>query len=65
MPGQSRHDDARWDNFARACFTVEGKPRAWSNQADGPALQSLAVLQAYQWIDDTTRAIARELIGAT
>jgi len=64
VPGQSRHDDARWDNFARACFTVEGKPRAWSNQADGPALQSLAVLQAYQWIDDTTRAIARELIGA-
>ena len=57
-------DDTRWDNFARACFTLEGNPRPWSNQSDGPALQSLALLQAYRWVDDETRDTARDLIVA-
>jgi glucoamylase len=29
-----------------ACFTVEGQPRPWSEQNDGPAIQTVAILAA-------------------
>ena len=45
-----------------ACFTVDGQPRPWTEQSDGPALQTLAVLQAYSRLDAATKAVADELI---
>ena len=42
----------------RACFTIEGGLRAWSNQSDGPALQTLAILQLFSQLDQPTQAAA-------
>jgi glucoamylase len=56
--------DGHWDDFARACFTIEGTPRKWGNQSDGPALQTLALLQAFTLVDSSSQAMALELIAA-
>jgi glucoamylase len=48
--------------LAHAVFTVDGQPRPWTEQTDGPALQTLAVLQAWDRLDDRTKSQARELI---
>ncbi|MBN9110655.1 MAG: hypothetical protein J0I34_17980 [Pseudonocardia sp.] len=50
-------------HVARAAFTIEGDPRAWSDQSDGAALQTLAVMTAWDDLDDTTRAVARDLVA--
>ena len=50
-----------------ASYTIEGQPREtphWSEQTDGPALQTLAILQAYSQLDAPTQATARTVIGA-
>ena len=54
-----------------ASYTIEGKPRekpdgtpAWTEQTDGPALQTLAILQAFPQLDAPTQATARTVIGA-
>jgi glucoamylase len=49
--------------LAHACFTIEGQPRPWTEQSDGPALQTLAILQAWGQLDEATRAIATEIIS--
>ena len=34
-------------HYGRASFLIDGTPRNWSDQTDGPALQTLAILQLY------------------
>jgi glucoamylase len=48
--------------LGHACFTVGGDPRPWTEQSDGPALQTLAILQAYTKVDAPTQATARAVI---
>ena len=48
--------------LAHACFTIEGQPRPWTEQTDGPALQTLAMLAAYGQLDQATQAIAAQVI---
>jgi glucoamylase len=45
-----------------ACFTVDGRPRPWSEQNDGPALQTLAILAAWDLLDQDTRGTATALV---
>lgn len=49
--------------LARACYTIEGQPRNWTDQNDGPALQTLAVLEAFTQLDPATQNTARALIA--
>jgi glucoamylase len=51
-------------NFDRASFYVNGTPRNWSDQTDGPALQTLAMLQMYAQLDAPTQAVASAAIAA-
>ena len=51
-------------DFDRACFYIDGAQRPWTNQADGPALQVLALLAMYRQLDAPTQAIAAQLIDA-
>ncbi|MBV9314834.1 MAG: hypothetical protein JO100_14155 [Pseudonocardia sp.] len=46
-----------------ACFTVAGQARPWSEQNDGPALQSIAILAAYDKLDAATQVAARTLLA--
>jgi glucoamylase len=45
-----------------ACFTVVGEVRPWSEQNDGPAIQSIAIFAAYDKLDAATQAAARTLL---
>ncbi len=48
------------NHFSRAACTIEGEPRdPWGDQNDGPALQTLAILQAFNQLDSTTQDSAR------
>jgi len=49
-------------HFARASFTIEGQPRDWTDQDDGPALQSLAIMMAYSQLDAPTQTIAQSIV---
>ncbi|MGO9961664.1 MAG: glycoside hydrolase family 15 protein [Solirubrobacteraceae bacterium] len=49
--------------MSHACFTIEGQSRPWSEQSDGPALQSLAMLQAFPQLDAATQATATAVIN--
>jgi glucoamylase len=49
-------------HFGRAAFTVNASPRDWSDQTDGPALQTIALLQLYGKLDAPTQAIAAHVI---
>jgi glucoamylase len=49
--------------LAHACFTIQGQPRPWTEQADGPALQTLAMLQAFGQLDKSTQALAKKIIA--
>jgi glucoamylase len=55
-------DDAA-PTLAHACFTIQGQPRPWTEQNDGPALQSLAMLQAFPQLDGAAQDIARQVIA--
>jgi glucoamylase len=44
--------------LARACFTIEGQPRDWTDQNDGPALRTVAILAAFAQLDAPARATA-------
>src|SRR5918998_1990962 len=46
-----------------ACFTIEGQPRPWSEQNDGPAIQTVAILAAFEQLDPATQRLATALIG--
>ena len=48
--------------LARASYTIEGQPRDWTDQNDGPALQSLAVLRCFDQLDQATRDTARVVV---
>jgi glucoamylase len=56
------HDNAT-PTMAHACFTIEGQSRPWTEQSDGPAMQTLAMLHAFPQLDQPTQAIAAEVIG--
>jgi glucoamylase len=49
--------------LAHACFTIEGRSRPWTEQGDGPALQTLAILQAFPRLDAATRTVAAQIIA--
>jgi glucoamylase len=49
--------------IGHACYTIEGQARPWSDQSDGPALQTLAILQAYPQLDTPTQTTAVTVIG--
>src|SRR6202167_4211906 len=51
-------------DFDRASFYINGTQRPWTNQTDGPALQTIALLQLYASLDPNTQAIAKSLINA-
>lgn len=47
-----------------ACFTIAGDSRPWTEQNDGPALQSITILAGYEQLDARTQKTAVELINA-
>jgi glucoamylase len=51
-------------DFDRASFYVNGTQRPWTDQTDGPALQTIALLGMYQQLDAATQAIAASLVSA-
>jgi glucoamylase len=51
-------------HFGRASFLIDGSPRDWSDQTDGPALQTLAILQMYARLDTPIQAVASAVIAA-
>jgi glucoamylase len=51
-------------DFDRGAFLIDGTPRAWTNQTDGPALQTLAILQLFGQLDAPTQALAGLVIAA-
>jgi glucoamylase len=52
-------------HFDRASFFINGTPRTyWTDQTDGPALQTLAILQMYAQLDAPTQAVAGAVIAA-
>jgi glucoamylase len=51
-------------HFDRASFLINGTPRDWTDQTDGPALQTLAVLQLFAQLDPATQAVASGVIAA-
>jgi glucoamylase len=51
-------------DFDRAAFLINGTPRSWTDQTDGPALQTLAILQLYAQLDTPTQATANAVIAA-
>lgn len=56
--------DAARPTLAHAAFTIDGEARPnWSEQTDGPALQTLALLAAYDRLDPSTQDDVRELMG--
>jgi glucoamylase len=51
-------------DFDRAAFYIDGTRRPWTDQADGPALQVIALVAVYRQLDAPTQAIAAQLIDA-
>jgi glucoamylase len=51
-------------DFDRASFRIDGTQRPWTDQTDGPALQTVALLAMYRQLDAATRAVASSLIDA-
>src|SRR5215217_5076198 len=47
-----------------ACFTIAGQARPWTEQSDGPALQSITILAAYDQLDGGTQKTAEALVNA-
>jgi len=51
-------------SVALASYTIRGLSReGWSEQADGPALQTLAILMAYDQLDTPTQDVAKAVIN--
>jgi glucoamylase len=46
-----------------SCYTIEGQPRPWPEQSDGPALQTMAILRAFPHFDTSARLTATAIIG--
>jgi glucoamylase len=49
--------------LALASYFINGTSRQWTEQDDGPALQTLAILQVYSQLDPPTQAIAKSVIA--
>jgi len=47
-----------------ACFNIAGDSRPWTEQNDGPALQSITILAAYDQLDLDTRKRAVDLVNS-
>ncbi|MCC9307364.1 glycoside hydrolase family 15 protein [Kitasatospora sp. RB6PN24] len=47
-----------------ACFNIAGDARPWTEQNDGPALQSITILAAYDQLDLDTQKRAVELVNS-
>jgi glucoamylase len=60
----SQRCQASGGDFDRACFRIDGTPRDWTNQTDGPALQTIALLAMFRQLDPATQAVATGLIDA-
>jgi glucoamylase len=50
--------------FDRGCFLINGTPRNWTDQSDGPAIQTLAMLRLFGQLDAPTQDVARAVIAA-
>ena len=50
-------------SLALASYTIRGLSREWTEQTDGPALQTLALLMAYDQLDPATQAVANAVIN--
>jgi len=50
-------------SLALASYTIRGLSRQWTEQTDGPALQTLAILMAYDQLDTPTQAVAVAVIN--
>jgi glucoamylase len=48
----------------RASFLINGTPRDTSDQTDGPALQTLAIMQLFGQLDAPTQTVAKAVIAA-
>jgi glucoamylase len=75
-PGEGVQPLIDYVNFAQTCqnnsgsvtighatYTVEGQPQPRTEQSDGPALQTLAILQALPQLDVPTQATAASVIN--
>ena len=75
-PGEGVQPLIDYVNFAQTCqdnsgsvtighsaYTVEGQPSPRTEQSDGPALQTLAILQAFPQLDTPTQATAASVIS--
>jgi glucoamylase len=51
-------------DFDRACYYLNGTQRPWTDQTDGPALQTLALLAMYRQLDAPTQPVAAQLVTA-
>jgi glucoamylase len=51
-------------DFDRAAHYINGTQRPWTNQTDGPALQTLALLALHPQLDQPSQAIAVSLVSA-
>ncbi|MGO9751816.1 MAG: glycoside hydrolase family 15 protein [Solirubrobacteraceae bacterium] len=51
-------------DFDRASFLINGTPRSWTDQTDGPALQTLAILQLFGQLDGPTQTVANAVVAA-
>jgi glucoamylase len=51
-------------DFDRASFYIDGAQRPWTDQTDGPALQTVALLTMYRQLDAAAQATAASLIAA-
>jgi glucoamylase len=47
-----------------ACFTIAGDVRSWTEQNDGPALQSVTILAAYDQLDPGIQKLAVDLVNS-
>ncbi|MHB9858931.1 glycoside hydrolase family 15 protein [Streptomyces sp. YIM S03343] len=47
-----------------ACFNIAGDARPWTEQNDGPALQTITVLAAYDQLDPVVQKRAVDLVNA-
>ena len=50
-------------SLALASYTIRGLSRNWTEQTDGPALQTLAILSAYDQLDAPTQTVATAVIN--
>ena len=51
-------------DFDHASYYINGTQRPWTDQTDGPALQTVALLAMYGQVDPATQATAAQLIDA-